>query len=224
MIQIESLSRFYTTGQEQLTALNNISWSMMANEYVAITGASGSGKSTLMNIIGALDTPSQGKYYFQNKDISVCSSDELAAFRNSSIGFVFQHFSLIPFLSALENIMLPMQYAGKPLETCRARSLKMLEKVGLKNRAEARPSQLSGGQQQRIAIARALVNDPGLILADEPTGALDSKTTAEILGLFDDLASQGVALIVITHDMQVAARARRVTRLQDGHIVSDHLN
>lgn len=224
MIQIESLSRFYKTGQEQLTALDNITWSMKANEYVAITGASGSGKSTLMNIIGALDTPSQGKYYFQNKDISVYSSDELAVFRNSSIGFVFQHFSLIPFLSAIENIMLPMQYAGKPVESCRDRSLQMLELVGLKQRADALPSQLSGGQQQRIAIARALVNAPGLILADEPTGALDSKTTAEILSLFDDLANQGVALIVITHDMQVAGRARRVTRLQDGQIVSDYLN
>lgn len=224
LVTLKNIVRRYDSGQEVLMALDDISWSMESGEYVAITGASGSGKSTFMNVIGALDTPTSGKYFFQHRELNRCSSDELAVFRNHSIGFVFQNFNLVPYLTALENVMLPLRYAGADSRLSRLKAMDKLEKVGLGHRTASLPSQLSGGQQQRVAIARALVHNPPLILADEPTGALDSKTTEEIMNMFDDLSKQGVALIVVTHDMQVAARASRVTSLQDGKIISDFTN
>lgn len=223
LLRLESITRTYEMGQETIFALDNISWSMDTNEYVAITGSSGSGKSTLMNVIGCLDTPSRGHYFFHEKELSACKADELATFRNSSIGFVFQNFNLIAFLNAEENVMLPLRYAGMSQEESRIRARNALARVGLGNRGNSRPNQLSGGQQQRVAIARALVSEPRLILADEPTGALDSRNTSEILGMFDELVANGVALVVVTHDQQVASRAKRVVRLADGKIVSDQI-
>jgi putative ABC transport system ATP-binding protein len=221
LLILESITRAYQMGQETLLALNNVSWSMGKTEYTAITGPSGSGKSTLMNVIGCLDTPDSGRYLFAGRDLSNCTADELALIRNQSIGFVFQQFHLISYLTAEQNVMLPLKYAGLDRMECQEQALQALSRVGLRHRAGSLPAQLSGGQQQRVAIARAIVHKPRLILADEPTGALDSKTSADILSLFDELSANGVGLIVVTHDMQVAARTKRVIRLQDGRIVSN---
>lgn len=210
-------------GQETIFALNSVSWTMEQSEYVAVTGPSGSGKSTLMNVIGCLDSPDCGRFLFEGRELSSCSADELAAIRNRSIGFVFQQFHLIPYLSAEENVMLPLRYAGADSAVSRIKALNALDRVGMAHRSSSLPGQLSGGQQQRVAIARAIVHAPRLILADEPTGALDSKNSNEVLSLFDELSASGVGLIVVTHDMQVASRARRIIRLADGKIVSDCL-
>jgi putative ABC transport system ATP-binding protein len=221
LLELQSITRTYRMGQETLFALNNISWSMESADYVAVTGPSGSGKSTLMHIIGCLDTPDSGRYVFGGRDLSSCNTEELAVFRNRSIGFVFQQFKLICFLTAAENVMLPLRYAGIGRKECGERALQALERVGLRQRASSLPGELSGGQQQRVAIARAIVNEPRLVLADEPTGALDSKNRQEVLLLFDELSTNGVSLIVVTHDMQVAARARRTIRLADGKILRE---
>jgi putative ABC transport system ATP-binding protein len=219
LLSLNSITRTYRMGQDLIYALNNVSWSMEPAEYVSVTGPSGSGKSTMMHIIGCLDTPDSGHYLFEGRDLSRCSPDERAAFRNRSIGFVFQQFKLISYLTAAQNVMLPLRYAGMGRSECLERAQSALSRVGLEHRAGSLPGELSGGQQQRVAIARAIANKPGLILADEPTGALDSKNTQEILSLFDELADNGVALIVVTHDMQVAARAKKTIRLSDGKLL-----
>jgi putative ABC transport system ATP-binding protein len=221
LLSLKSITRTYQMGEESIFALNNVSWSMEPGDYVSVTGPSGSGKSTMMHIIGCLDTPDSGQYLFEGRELSSCSSDERAAFRNCSIGFVFQQFKLISYLTAAENVMLPLRYAGMGRSESHERALSSLSRVGLQQRAGSLPGEMSGGQQQRVAIARAIANKPRLILADEPTGALDSKNTQEILSLFDELSEHGVGLIVVTHDMQVAARAKNTIRLADGKLVSN---
>lgn len=221
LIELSSISRSYRLGGEDFFALDNFNWSMEKGEYIAITGASGSGKSTLMNIIGCLDKPTAGSYLFEGEELSCRSREQLAKFRNKTIGFVFQQFNLIPFLSAVENVMLPLRYGGTPRDESYEKAQAVLTKLGLGNRITSKPLMMSGGQQQRVAIARALVTRPRLLLADEPTGALDSKTTNEIMTLFGELSSEGASILIVTHDPNVAARARRVTTLEDGKIVDD---
>jgi ABC-type lipoprotein export system ATPase subunit len=223
MIDIQNLRRTYTrpTG-EPVHALHDCSLRIQRGEYVAITGSSGSGKSTLMNILGLLDRPSDGRYFFDGRDVSGLSPQEQARFRNQNIGFVFQAFHLLPRTSALENVELPLQYSDR--ESFVGLGEKALAKVGLSDRMEHTPAELSGGQQQRVAIARALVNQPELILADEPTGNLDAQATREILAIFESLNLAGRTIILVTHDASVAARARRVIRLENGRLVNDSLN
>jgi putative ABC transport system ATP-binding protein len=208
-------------GDIQVHALRGISLTIQAGEYVAIMGASGSGKSTLMNMIGLLDRPTSGSYKIRGKESSKLSKNQLAGLRNREIGFVFQQFNLLPRIPARRQVELPLFYAGLSGRKSRELALEALGRVGLADRAAHRPDELSGGQQQRVAIARALVNRPGLLLADEPTGALDSKTGAEMMALFEELYDQGLTIIVVTHDPNVARRARRIVTLSDGQIVSD---
>ena len=224
IIQIEHLTKIYQMGDIQVHALRGVSLTVQAGEYVAIMGASGSGKSTLMNMIGLLDRPTSGSYRIRGTEASSLSKSKLADLRNHEIGFVFQQFNLLPRVSARRQVELPLFYAGVPGRRQRELALAALARVGLGDRTGHRPDELSGGQQQRVAIARALVNQPGLLLADEPTGALDTKTGAEVMALFDELHAQGLTIIVVTHDPNVAQRAARIVTLSDGYIVSDTSN
>jgi len=221
MNEIRDLEKVYQMGEETVAALAGVSVTIARGEHIAITGASGSGKSTLMNIIGGLDRPTRGSYRFDGEDVSAFDDDELANFRCRRIGFVFQSFQLLPRLTALQNVELPMVYAGLPPAERRARAATLLERVGLGARTGHRPTQMSGGQQQRVAIARALANSPDLLLADEPTGALDSQTGKDVLELFRTLNAEGLTLVLVTHDNKVAEQARRRLTFQDGRIISD---
>jgi putative ABC transport system ATP-binding protein len=221
LIQIEDLWKTYQMGAEEIHALRGVSFVIQRGAYVAIMGPSGSGKSTMMNLIGCLDTPSQGKYFLNTRLVSEMDDDELAHIRNKEIGFVFQTFNLLPRASALHNVELPLIYNGTPSQERKERAIKALQSVELGERLYHRPNELSGGQRQRVAIARALVNNPSLILADEPTGNLDSATSSEIMALFDQLHKQGNTIILVTHEPDIAAHAHRVIRLLDGKIASD---
>ena len=221
VIRIEHLTRFYTIGEETVRALNGINLTIEKNEYVALMGPSGSGKSTLMNIIGCLDTPTSGEYFLNGPNVAQLSDSELAAIRNKEIGFVFQTFNLLPRLTALQNVALPLVYAGIPEAERLKKAKEVLEQVGLGDRIKHRPNELSGGQRQRVAVARALVNHPSIILADEPTGNLDSKTSEEIMQLLDIIHQAGNTIVLVTHEEDIALRAKRVVRMRDGIIESD---
>jgi putative ABC transport system ATP-binding protein len=217
--ELSGVSKIYGSGDLAVKALDQLDLVIREGDYLAVMGASGSGKSTAMNILGCLDRPTQGSYRLNDMAIDQLDDDALAEVRNRSLGFVFQQFHLLPNATAMDNVMLPMIYAGIEPEERRARARSALERVGLGQRLENRPNQLSGGQQQRVAIARAIINQPSLLLADEPTGALDSQTTREVLELFDELHQQGITLVLVTHEDDVAARARQIARFQDGRIV-----
>ncbi len=221
VIAIEGVTKLYRMGAETIHALRGVSLEIRRNEYLAIMGPSGSGKSTLMNMLGCLDTPSQGRYDFTGRSVATMSDDELADIRNREIGFVFQTFNLLPRSDALHNVELPLIYAGVGRSERLHRAKAALESVGLGDRLHHRPNELSGGQRQRVAIARALVTRPSIILADEPTGNLDSKTGVEIMALFDELYEQGNTIILVTHEEEIARHARRIVRLRDGLIESD---
>jgi len=221
VIEIEGVTKLYKMGDETIHALCGVALSIHRNEYLAIMGPSGSGKSTLMNMLGCLDTPTGGRYDFNGKNVAQMDDDELAEIRNREIGFVFQTFNLLPRSDALHNVELPLIYAGIHKHERRERALRALDHVGLSQRVHHKPNELSGGQRQRVAIARALVNNPSIILADEPTGNLDSRTGEEIMALFEDLYSQGNTIIVVTHEEDIARHARRIVRLRDGLIESD---
>ena len=221
VIQIRDLSRSYVMGAETVNALRGVSMEIRRNEYVAIMGPSGSGKSTLMNLIGCLDTPSTGEYWLNGQEVSRMPDDALARVRNREIGFVFQTFNLLPRATALQNVELPLVYAGVAARERRERSRATLTRVGLGDRMGHRPNELSGGQRQRVAIARALVNDPAILLADEPTGNLDSTTSEEIMRVFESLHAQGQTIIMVTHEPDIAAHAARVIVLRDGRVASD---
>ncbi|MGL4975400.1 MAG: ABC transporter ATP-binding protein [Bosea sp. (in: a-proteobacteria)] len=221
LIEATNLTRVYDLDSGRVTALDHVSLSIDSGDLVAVMGPSGSGKSTFMNLVGCLDRPSAGHYALDGVAVETLNKDGLAALRNRKIGFVFQQFNLLPRVDAATNVELPMVYAGLDRKARRVKSLAALERVGLSDRWHHRPMQLSGGQQQRVAIARALVNEPRLLLADEPTGALDSKTALEILALFQALNRDGVTVVIVTHDPEVARHARRVIRFRDGHLLSD---
>jgi len=223
IILSHKLTRAYDMGGEIVRALQGVSVQIRKNEYVAVMGPSGSGKSTLMNLIGCLDTPTSGEYWLNGQKVSDLDDDELARIRNKEIGFVFQTFNLLPRASALHNVELPLIYAGAGARERRARAARALERVGLGDRMEHRPNELSGGQRQRVAIARALVNDPSILLADEPTGNLDSTTSSEIMAVFRELHRQGQTIVMVTHEHDIAAHAARVVTLRDGLIASDQL-
>jgi putative ABC transport system ATP-binding protein len=219
MITLEDISKHYTLGEQEYPILKEINLQIDTGSYVAVMGASGSGKSTLMNILGCLDRPSSGRYYLNHQDLDTYDNDQLADLRNQTIGFIFQQFNLLPRLNALENVMLPLVYAGIPKSERQTLAEQALANVGLADRLYNLPSQLSGGQQQRVAIARALANQPSLLLADEPTGALDSHTSQEVMNLFTDLNQQGITIVIITHAPEVAAQTNQTINLQDGQIV-----
>jgi len=221
LISIRSLRKIYHMGEVDVRALDGIDLEVAAGEYLAIMGPSGSGKSTLMNLIGCLDTPTSGEYILNGQRVSDLDDAELATIRNHEIGFVFQTFNLLSRATALSNVELPLIYARVPAKERHRRAREALEKVGLGDRAKHQPNELSGGQQGRVAVARALINDPSILLADEPTGNLDSKTSAEIMDLFDELNAAGNTLVVVTHEEDIAAHARRVVRLLDGRVVVD---
>ncbi len=220
-IAARDLVKTYALGGSAIGALQGISVEVERGEYLAVTGASGSGKSTFMNLIGALDTPTSGSLAFEGRELGTLGSDELAQYRNEKVGFVFQTFNLLPRTSALDNVALPLLYSPGVREGTRERARACLDRVGLADRANHQPSELSGGQQQRVAIARALVNDPHILLADEPTGSLDSHTTEEIIDLFEELNASGITLIIVTHEPDIARRARRRLTFRDGRIVED---
>jgi putative ABC transport system ATP-binding protein len=221
IIHLENISKSYFMGKQELPVLKGISLDILKNEYVALMGPSGSGKSTLMNILGCLDTPSDGKYILNNQDVSQMPENDLAEVRNKEIGFVFQQFNLLPRLTALENVALPLVYAGLSKKIRNEKAMQVLEMVSLTDRSHHKPNELSGGQCQRVAIARALVNDPSIILADEPTGNLDSKTSEEIMQIFEEIQSRGNTVILVTHEEDIANHAKRVIRLRDGVIEKD---
>ena len=224
MINITSISKEYVMGDNKLLALNNVDVFINEGEFVSIMGSSGSGKSTLMNIIGCLDVPSQGDYFFRDNNISNYSSNKLAELRNKDIGFIFQNFNLLPRLNALENVTLPLLYSGKSKKERVELALKALENVGLKDRTHHRPNQLSGGQQQRVSIARAIAGTPKLILADEPTGALDSTTSLEIMKILNDLNKSGITIVLVTHEDDIANYGSRIIKMKDGKILEDKKN
>ena len=221
IIHLENIKKNYFLGKQVIEVLKGISLDIFINEYVALMGPSGSGKSTLMNILGCLDTPTSGRYILNGKDVSKTSDNELADVRNQEIGFVFQQFNLLPRLSAAENVALPLVYAGIPKKQRVEKALHVLDKVGLADRSHHKPNELSGGQNQRVAIARALVNDPSIILADEPTGNLDSKTSYEIMDIFGKIHLQGNTIILVTHEEDIAHYAHRIVRLRDGIVEND---
>ncbi|HPC99694.1 MAG TPA: ABC transporter ATP-binding protein [Bacteroidales bacterium] len=221
VIELQDIVKNYQIGTVIVRALRSVSLTIKRNEYVAIMGPSGSGKSTLMNLIGALDTPTSGSYFLNNTDVSKMADDRLAEIRNKEIGFVFQTFNLLPRYTALENVTLPLIYAGVPKAEREQRAIEVLKQVGLADRMDHKPNELSGGQRQRVAIARALVNKPSIILADEPTGNLDSKTSVDIMGLLDEIHGKGNTVIVVTHEEDIAKHAARIVRLLDGMISSD---
>nr|NQU89996.1 ABC transporter ATP-binding protein [Bacteroidota bacterium] len=224
MIRLTDIKKFYKVGTQVVKALRTITLNIYQNEYVALMGASGSGKSTLMNILGCLDTPTDGEYFLNNKDVSKLDDNRLAEIRNKEIGFVFQTFNLLPRASALENVMLPLVYAGYNKVSRTEKAKLTLDDVHLSDRIDHKPNELSGGQRQRVAIARALVNNPSIILADEPTGNLDSKTSIEIMGLFQEIHKLGNTVIVVTHEEEIARHAHRIIRLIDGEVDSDEVN
>ena len=224
IISLEKIRKDYVLEKVVIPALKEISLTIHKNEYVALMGPSGSGKSTLMNIIGALDTPSSGKYYLNGNDVSIMTDNELAVIRNKEIGFVFQTFNLMPRMTALENVALPLIYAGKSKSYRDEKATEMLNAVSLSDRMDHKPNELSGGQKQRVAIARALVNNPSIILADEPTGNLDSKTSIEIMGIFDQIHREGNTVIIVTHEEDISLYAHRIVRLRDGMVYSDVVN
>jgi putative ABC transport system ATP-binding protein len=224
MIELSSITKTYRMGEVDITVLSNVSLSVRSGELIAIMGPSGSGKSTLMNIIGCLDRPTNGTYRFEDREISAMTDDELASIRNVKIGFVFQTFNLLPRFSALKNVEVPLVYSGVPARLRKERAIPVLQQVGLSDRMYHKPTELSGGQQQRVSIARALVNNPPLLLADEPTGNLDSRSGAEILNLLTGLNEQGVTIMIVTHDKDVAARCKRIINLKDGQIINDQVN
>jgi len=221
IIELDNIVRHFRVGSEVVEALRSVSLSIRKNEYVALMGPSGSGKSTLMNLVGCLDTPTSGRYVLNGNDVSSLSDDELAEIRNKEIGFVFQTFNLLPRATALDNVCLPLIYAGMNKTTREERALKVLEQVELSDRVTHKPNELSGGQRQRVAIARAMVNHPSIILADEPTGNLDSKTSIEIMALLEDIHQKGNTIIIVTHEEDIAKHAHRIVRLIDGQIASD---
>ena len=224
LIKINNLHKDYIMGEVAVPALIDINLEIKHNEYVAIMGPSGSGKSTLMNILGCLDTPSSGTYHFRESDVSSLDDDSLSAMRNKEIGFIFQNFNLLPKLNAIQNVEMPLIYAGVKSAERKERAIEALGRVGLADRMHHKPSELSGGQRQRVAIARALVSKPGILLADEPTGALDSKTGVDIMQLFDDLHAEGNTIILITHEQEIANYAHRTIFIKDGLIHSDNKN
>ena len=217
--QLQGVDKVYGSGEMAVKALDAVDLTVNRGDYLAVMGASGSGKSTAMNILGCLDRPSSGSYRLNNTPVEDLSDDQLADLRNRDLGFVFQQFHLLPQLSALDNVILPMVYAGVPAAERRQRAQAALERVGLGQRLNNKPNQLSGGQQQRVAIARAIINQPALLLADEPTGALDSQTTAEVLDIFDDLHRGGMTVVMVTHEDDVAARAEKIVHFRDGRIL-----
>ncbi len=223
MIELKDISKSYPMGELDISALDRVSLSVRQGEIIAIMGPSGSGKSTLMNVLGCLDRPTNGTYTFESREISAMTDDELAHVRNAKIGFVFQFFNLLPRFTALKNVEMPLIYSGVPARQRTERAIPVLEMVGLKDRMGHKPTELSGGQQQRVAIARALVNHPPLLLADEPTGNLDSRSGAEILNILVDLNMQGVTVMIVTHDHDVAARCKRIINLKDGQVVGDQV-
>jgi putative ABC transport system ATP-binding protein len=224
IIRLENIAKTYGAGETEVRALSDVNLVVEQGEYCSIMGASGSGKSTMMNIIGCLDRPSTGRYYLDGVDVSALSDSDLAHIRNRKLGFVFQQFHLLPQLSALENVMLPMVYANVPPEERRQRATEALQRVGLGNRMNNRPNQLSGGQQQRVAIARAIVNRPVLLLADEPTGALDTHTTEEVMNIFTELNNTGITIIIVTHEPEVARLTKRVAWFRDGQVLHSYLD
>ena len=224
IIDIKNIKRDFALGAETVHVLKGVDLQINKGEYVALMGPSGSGKSTLMNLLGCLDTPTSGSYVLNGKDVSTMKDDELAEIRNKEIGFVFQTFNLLPRTTALDNVALPMIYAGKSKTERVARATEVLTQVGLESRMDHEPNQLSGGQRQRVAVARALVNFPSIILADEPTGNLDTKTSIEIMGLFNEIHAKGNTVILVTHEEDIADYAHRIIRLRDGVIESDTLN
>jgi putative ABC transport system ATP-binding protein len=223
IIRLEDVYKVYSMGDVEVRALNGISLTVEQGEYCAIMGASGSGKSTAMNVIGCLDRPTSGHYELDGVDVSQLADADLAGIRNRKIGFVFQQFHLLAQLTALENVMLPMVYAGVPVSERRERATDALKRVGLENRMKNKPTQLSGGQQQRVAIARAIVNQPVLLLADEPTGALDSRTTAEVIDIFSQLNASGMTVVMVTHEPEVARLTQRIVWFRDGEVIHSHL-
>lgn len=224
LIAVRGMSKMYTMGPTTVTALDKVSLDIAEGEFVAIMGASGSGKSTFMNLLGCLDTPSEGEYRLAGEKVSDLTTDQLATIRNRRIGFIFQQFNLLPRTSALENVELPLLYSAIPSSERRALAMARLSEVGLGTRTDHQPSQLSGGQQQRVAIARALANNPSLILADEPTGALDSRTSIDIMALLQKLNAQRMAIVMVTHEHDIAAFASRIVTFRDGKIISDVKN
>lgn len=223
IIQVESLAREYQVGSQLVQALKSVTLDIYKNDYLALMGPSGSGKSTLMNILGCLDTPTRGKYILNGTDVSRLEDDALAEIRNKEIGFVFQTFNLLPRYTALDNVALPLIYAGWSKAKREERAKEVLTQVGLDDRMDHKPNELSGGQRQRVAVARALVNKPSIILADEPTGNLDTKTSYEIMALFDEINASGNTVVLVTHEEDIAQRARRVVRMRDGLVESDTL-
>lgn len=224
IIELSNIKKEYKIGTEEIHALNGVTLSINKNEYVALMGPSGSGKSTLMNMLGCLDSPTSGEYILNGLSVAQMNDNELAEVRNKQIGFVFQTFNLLPRATTLENVMLPLVYAGIDKTTREEMAKRVLEQVGLGNRILHKPNELSGGQRQRVAIARALVNNPAIILADEPTGNLDSKTSIEIMGLFEEIHKNGNTIILVTHEEDIAMHAHRIVRLKDGKVESDNLN